>query len=82
MSIDDLTSGHLLVNQYEIVREIGRGGMATVYLANDRKHGRTVAVKVLLAELSEAIGADRFSREIRTVSRLHHPHILPHYDSG
>ena len=82
MSIDDLTSGHLLVNQYEIVREIGRGGMATVYLANDRKHGCTVAVKVLLAELSEAIGADRFSREIRTVSRLHHTHILPHYDSG
>ena len=72
----------LLVEQYEIVREIGRGGMATVYLANDRKHGRTVAVKVLLAELSEAIGADRFSHEIRTVSRLHHPHILPLFDSG
>ena len=72
----------LLVDQYEIVREIGRGGMATVYLANDRKHGRLVAIKVLLAEFSAAIGADRFSREIRTVSRLHHPHILPLYDSG
>ncbi len=82
MSVARLSTGQLLVEQYEIVREIGRGGMATVYLANDRKHRRTVALKVLLAELSEAIGADRFTREIRTVSRLHHPHILPLYDSG
>ncbi len=72
----------VLLQQYEVVREIGRGGMATVYLANDRKHRRTVAIKVLLAELSKEIGVARFSQEIRTVSRLHHPHILPLYDSG
>ncbi len=82
MSIAELSHGDVLVDQYEIDREIGRGGMATVYLANDRKHGRVVAVKVLLAELRDALGADRFSREIRTVARLHHPHILPLYDSG
>ncbi|HYW30570.1 MAG TPA: protein kinase [Gemmatimonas sp.] len=82
MSDASLPKGHLLVGQYEIVREIGRGGMSTVYLANDRKHERTVAVKVLLAELCEAMGVNRFSREIRTVSRLQHPHILPLFDSG
>ena len=79
---DDPRPMTVLLEQYEIVRKIGQGGMATVYLANDRKHGRTVAIKVLLAELSKEIGADRFTREIRTVSRLHHPHILPLYDSG
>jgi TolB-like protein len=72
----------ILAERYELVREVGRGGMATVYLAEDRKHGRQVAVKVLEQELSAAIGADRFAREIKLVARLQHPHILPLYDSG
>jgi serine/threonine-protein kinase len=71
-----------LSQRYTIVREIGRGGMASVFLADDPKHGRQVAVKVLLPELSAAIGAERFAREIRLVARLQHPHILPLYDSG
>ena len=71
-----------LTSRYVIRREIGRGGMATVYLADDLQHGREVAIKVLLPELSAAIGANRFSREIRTVARLQHPHILPLFDSG
>ena len=71
-----------LSDRYAIRREIGRGGMATVYLADDLKHDRQVAIKVLLPELSAAIGADRFAREIRTVARLQHPHILPLFDSG
>jgi len=71
-----------LAGRYELVRELGRGGMATVYLADDQKHGRQVAVKVLDPALSAAIGADRFEREIKLVARLQHPHILPLYDSG
>ena len=71
-----------LSDTYKIRREIGRGGMATVYLADDLKHDRQVAIKVLLPELSRAIGADRFAKEIRTVARLQHPHILPLFDSG
>jgi eukaryotic-like serine/threonine-protein kinase len=71
-----------LSDRYAIRREIGRGGMATVYLADDLKHDRQVAIKVLLPALSAAIGADRFAREIRTVARLQHPHILPLFDSG
>lgn len=72
----------VLAGRYAIRREIGRGGMATVYLADDVRHERQVAVKVLLPELSAAIGADRFNREIKVVARLQHPHILPLYDSG
>ena len=71
-----------LSGRYAIRREIGRGGMATVYLADDLKHDRRVAIKVLLPALSAAIGADRFAREIRTLARLQHPHILPLFDSG
>ena len=71
-----------LSDRYELVRELGRGGMATVYLAADRKHERSVAIKVLLPELTATLSADRFLREIRTVARLHHPHILPLFDSG
>jgi eukaryotic-like serine/threonine-protein kinase len=64
-------------------RELGRGGMATVYLARDLKHDRLVALKVLYPELSEALGSERrFLREIRTAARLEHPHILPVLDSG
>ncbi|MDQ3674571.1 MAG: serine/threonine protein kinase, partial [Gemmatimonadota bacterium] len=72
----------VLADRYQLIRELGQGGMATVYLAEDQKHGRQVAVKVLRPELSAAIGADRFSREIKLVARLQHPHILPLFDSG
>jgi serine/threonine protein kinase/Flp pilus assembly protein TadD len=71
-----------LGKKYRIDREIGRGGMATVYLAEDLRHGRDVAVKVLHPDLSSALGADRFLREIRLAARLNHPHILPLFDSG
>ena len=71
-----------LGDRYAIEREIGRGGMATVYLADDLKHGRKVAVKVLRPELAATIGPDRFLREIETAARLNHPYILPLYDSG
>jgi serine/threonine protein kinase/tetratricopeptide (TPR) repeat protein len=71
-----------LADRYTIEREIGSGGMATVYLAQDLRHGRQVAVKVLRPELASGIGADRFVREIRLAARLTHPHILPLFDSG
>ena len=71
-----------LSERYVIEREIGRGGMATVYLARDLKHDRTVAIKVLQPELSATIGTDRFDREIRVAAKLQHPHILSLYDSG
>jgi serine/threonine-protein kinase len=71
-----------LADRYLIEREIGRGGMATVYLAEDLKHRRKVAVKILDPELAATLGADRFLREIRVTANLHHPHILPLYDSG
>jgi serine/threonine protein kinase/tetratricopeptide (TPR) repeat protein len=68
--------------RYLIERELGRGGMATVYLAHDRKHGRRVALKVLRPELSASLGPERFLREIRLAAGLQHPHILPVFDSG
>ncbi|HUQ19606.1 MAG TPA: protein kinase [Gemmatimonadaceae bacterium] len=71
-----------LESRYTIERELGRGGMATVYLAHDVRHGREVAVKVLHPELASAVGADRFLREIKLSARLNHPHILPLFDSG
>jgi tetratricopeptide (TPR) repeat protein/tRNA A-37 threonylcarbamoyl transferase component Bud32 len=71
-----------LSDRYRIEREIGRGGMATVYLAHDIRHERDVAVKVLRPELAAALGPERFLREIRIAANLHHPHILPLYDSG
>jgi serine/threonine-protein kinase len=67
---------------YVIERELGRGGMATVYLAEERKHGRHVAVKVLRPELGTAFGTERFLREIAIAARLSHPHIVPLIDSG
>jgi serine/threonine-protein kinase len=72
----------LLGGRYHIVREIGRGGMATVYLADDPKHRRQVAVKVLHADVARLIGRERFLREIEIAARLSHPHILPLHDSG
>ena len=71
-----------LVDRYHLERELGRGGMATVYLARDLKHDRSVALKVLHPELSVSLGSERFLREIRTVARLQHPHILSVHDSG
>src|SRR5206468_5979241 len=63
-------------------RELGRGGMATVYLAHDLKHDRPVALKVLPTELAAVLGPDRFQREIMLAARLQHPHILSVHDSG
>ncbi len=71
-----------LADRYRIEREIGSGGMAVVYLAEDLKHGRRVALKVLRPELGHELGADRFLREIRIAARLSHPNILPLFDSG
>ncbi|MFN2565910.1 MAG: protein kinase [Gemmatimonadaceae bacterium] len=71
-----------LAGRYVIERELGRGGMATVYVARDLRHERRVAVKVLHPELASAVGAERFVREIRTAAQLQHPHILPLHDSG
>jgi serine/threonine protein kinase/tetratricopeptide (TPR) repeat protein len=71
-----------LADRYRIERELGQGGMATVYLARDLRHDRDVALKVLHAELAETLGRQRFLREIRLAAGLTHPHILPLYDSG
>jgi len=71
-----------LADRYTVKREIGRGGMATVFLAVDLKHNRKVALKVLHPELAASVGAERFLQEIRTVARLNHPHILAVHDSG
>ncbi len=71
-----------LADRYRLERELGQGGMATVYLAHDLRHDRKVAVKVLKPELAAAIGAERFLSEIRTTANLQHPHILPLHDSG
>jgi serine/threonine protein kinase len=71
-----------LAGRYTIERELGRGGMATVFLARDLKHQRRVALKVLEPEVARAIGPERFLREIETAARLSHPHILPLFDSG
>ena len=71
-----------LTGRYRIERQLGRGGMATVFLAEDLKHHRRVAIKVLDPEVAVTIGPERFLLEIETVARLTHPHILPLFDSG
>ena len=71
-----------LADQYTLERELGRGGMATVFLAQDLKHRRPVALKVLLPDLAHSLGSDRFHREIEIAARLQHPHILTVLDSG
>jgi eukaryotic-like serine/threonine-protein kinase len=71
-----------LRDRYLLERELGRGGMATVWLARDLRHDRLVALKVLRPELSAVLGAERFLREIRLTAKLQHPHILPLHDSG
>jgi serine/threonine-protein kinase len=79
-SLDRLKAA--LVDRYRIDWEVGSGGMATVYLAEDLRHHRPVAVKVMRPELAATIGPDRFLREIEIAAQLHHPHILPLFDSG
>jgi serine/threonine protein kinase/tetratricopeptide (TPR) repeat protein len=74
--------GDALAGRYRIERELGRGGMATVYLARDLRHDRPVALKVLHPELAATLGPERFQREIRLAARLQHPHILAVHDSG
>jgi serine/threonine-protein kinase len=71
-----------IADRYRIERELGTGGMATVYLAEDLKHQRRVAIKVLRPELAAVLGAERFVQEITTTAQLQHPHILPLFDSG
>ena len=71
-----------LAGRYRVEREVGQGGMATVYLADDIKHERKVALKVLRPELAAVVGAERFLAEIKTTANLQHPHILPLFDSG
>jgi eukaryotic-like serine/threonine-protein kinase len=71
-----------LADRYVVERELGQGGMATVYLAHDVRHDRKVALKVLRPELSAILGAERFLSEIKTTANLQHPHILPLFDSG
>ena len=78
--LDSLKSA--LADRYQIERELGSGGMATVYLAHDLKHDRKVAVKVLRPELAAALGPERCHQEIKIAANLNHPHILPLLDSG
>ncbi|HEY5490508.1 MAG TPA: protein kinase, partial [Gemmatimonadaceae bacterium] len=81
MTSSELT-GEVLAGRYELREIIGRGAAAVVYRALDLKHGRDVAVKVLRAEFTQSLTADRFVREIGIAATLTHPHILPLYDSG
>src|SRR5512133_3051592 len=74
--------GAALSDRYRIERELGAGGMATVYLARDLRHDRPVAIKVLRPELAGAIGVDRFGRAVRLTANLQHPNIVPVLDSG
>ena len=71
-----------LSGRYRLEREVGTGGMAVVYLAEDLRHHRRVALKVLRPELTEVLGAERFLKEIEVTANLQHPHILPLFDSG
>jgi eukaryotic-like serine/threonine-protein kinase len=82
--VDDFLQelGIALQSRYTLEGELGRGGMATVYLGRDQRHDRQVALKVLLPEVAASLGADRFLREIQIAARLSHPHILPLHDSG
>jgi serine/threonine-protein kinase len=80
MTVSDRLSA-ALADRYRIERELGQGGMATVYLAEDLKHKRKVALKVLKPELAAVLGAERFVQEITTTAALQHPHILPLFDS-
>src|SRR6185312_2314387 len=81
----DETFDHLkaaLADRYLLERELGTGGMATVFLAHDPRHNRKVAIKVMRPEIATVIGSERFLKEIETTASLQHPHILPLFDSG
>ncbi len=81
--MSDLTKlSAALSRSYTIDRELGAGGMATVYLASDLKHDRLVAIKVLKPELGAALGAERFLAEVKVTANLRHPNVLPLFDSG
>ena len=82
MTLVDSPLAAALVGRYALERELGQGGMATVYLARDLRHERLVAVKVLRPELAASLGPERFLREIKLAAQLQHPHILPLHDSG
>src|SRR6476620_4443004 len=71
-----------LVDRYSVDKVIGRGGMATVYLAHDLRHDRAVAIKVMSPELTTTIGAERFGREVKIAAKLSHPNVLGVFDSG
>jgi len=77
---DDLKAA--LADRYVLERELGAGGMATVYLAHDPRHNRKVAIKIMHPDLATLFGPDRFLKEIETTANLQHPHILPLFDSG
>jgi serine/threonine protein kinase len=80
VTLESLTNA--FAGRYRIERELGRGGMATVYLAHDFKHDRKVAIKLLRRDLSSTLGHERFVKEIALTASLQHPHILPLFDSG
>jgi serine/threonine protein kinase len=82
MSLTVAALAAALADRYRIERELGQGGYATVYLAEDLKHHRQVAIKVLRPELAAALGPERFLREIETTANLRHPNILPLFESG
>jgi serine/threonine-protein kinase len=82
LTADAKRLGAALADRYRIERELGAGGMATVYLAADLRHDRKVAIKVLKPELAAVLGAERFVVEIKTTASMSHPHILPLFDSG
>ena len=84
LGVADIRAGltGVLTGRYAIERELGAGGMATVYLAHDLKHDRPVALKVLRPELAVVLGGERFLAEIRLTAKLQHPHIVPLFDSG
>src|SRR5262245_6574342 len=82
MAIQPGALAEVMRDRYRLVRELGRGGMATVWLAQDLRHDRPVALKLLHPELAASLGPERFLREIHTAGRLQHPHILPVLDSG
>src|SRR5437764_8699085 len=82
MSDDTTRLSAALADRYRIERELGAGGMATVYLAHDLRHDRDVAIKMLHPDLGAALGGERFLTEIKTTAKLQHSHILPLLDSG
>ena len=82
MAVQLETLGAALSSRYRIERQLGEGGMATVYLAHDLRHDRKVALKVLKPDIAQTLGGERFHREIQLAARLSHPHILPLFDSG